>query len=312
MTLSLEIRQRHRRQTLIRAKRMAALYVLLILPAVFLFVFNYMPMYGVLISFKDFKYTKGIMGSDWVGLKHYTRLVGDRMFWRSFGNTLRISLTSIAVTFPMPIIFALLLNEIQHNKFKRVVQTISYLPHFLSAVIVCGFVRQLLSIDYGVFNYVRKMMGMQPIFFLGEKSMFDTILISTYVWQGTGWGSILYLATLSNVNPELYEAAALDGANRFQKAIHVTLPTLTPVVTIQLILRMRSVISVGFDVVFNLYNTKVLPVADVISTYTYRLGLEQQKFDYSSAIGLGQTIVGVILVLIVNAIARKVSEYAIF
>lgn len=312
MNTAIDLRARHRKSTLMRMRRMLWLYLFLIPPAIIIILFSYKPMYGVIISFKDYKFAKGIMGSEWVGLKHYARLWNDKMFWRAFGNTLRISLSSMAITFPMPIVFALLLNEIRHSKFKRVIQTISYLPHFLSAIIVASFVKQLLSVDYGVFNYVRKLMGMDTIFFLGEKKWFDTILISTYVWQGTGWGSILYLATLSNVNPELYEAASLDGATRFQKMWHVTLPALAPVVVIQLILRMQSVLNVGFDLVFNLYNTKTMAVADVISTYTYRLGLEQQKFDYSAAIGLGQTVVGLILVLTVNAISRRVSEYAIW
>ena len=307
-----ELRARSRRNTLRRMRKMGMLYLFLLIPAVFIVIFHYKPMYGVIISFKDFKYSKGIMGSEWVGLKHYERLIKDKMFWRAFWNTLRISFTSIAFTFPMPIIFALLLNEVMHSKYMRVVQTISYLPHFLSAIIVCSFVKQVLSLDSGVVNYALDSLGLERVFFLGEKKYFDTILISTYVWQGTGWGSILYLATLSNVNPELYEAADLDGANRFHKMIHVTLPALTPVIVIQLILRMRSVLNVGFDTVYNLYNTRTQAVADVISTYTYRLGLEQQKFDYSAAIGLGQTLIGLILVLVVNAICRRLSDYAIW
>lgn len=288
------------------------LYLYLLIPAVLLILFSYKPMYGIIISFKNYKFSKGITGSEWNHFAHWIRLWNDKLFWRSFWNTLRISLFSFIFTFPAPIIFALLLNEIRQKKSKRVFQTISYLPHFLSAIIVAGFVKQLLSVDYGVFNYVRKIMGREPLFYLGEKNLFDVILIMCYIWQGTGWGSILYLATLSNVNPELYEAAALDGANRYKKMIHVTLPALMPVIVIQMILRMQSVLNIGFDLVFNLYNTKVLSVADVISTYTFRLGLEQQKFDYSTAISLGQSVIGVLLVLIVNGISRRVSEYAIW
>lgn len=291
---------------------MKTLYLLLLIPSVLILVFNYFPIYGVLISFKDYKYKLGITGSDWVGLLNFEKAFSDVLFTRAFWNTLRISLSRIFLTFPIPIIFALLLNEIRCTKYKKLVQTISYLPHFMSWVIISGFVKQLCSTDYGFINAVRGWLGMEPFYFLGSKSWFLPILILAQIWQGTGWGAIVYLAAMSGVNPELYESADLDGANRAHKAWYITLPSIAPIVVIQLILSFSNIMKGGFDPIFNLYNGLTMEVADIIDTYSFRAGLEDAKYDYAAAIGMFQNIIGLIAVLTVNKIANKVSDYGIW
>ncbi|NSW89373.1 MAG: sugar ABC transporter permease [Firmicutes bacterium] len=290
---------------------MKALYIIFLIPLIHMLVFDYLPMYGVLISFKNFKYADGILGSKWNNFKHYKDLFGDILFKRVFWNTLRLSVLRIAC-FPLPIIFALLLNEITKMKFKRVVQTISYLPHFLSWVVIAGFVYQLLSPEVGIINYLRTLFGKEPVYFMIKSSYFIPIYLVTTFWAGVGWGSIVYLASISAIDINMYESAVLDGANRFQKAIHITLPSITPTITILFILSLRNILKASFDPIFNLYNPLIYDVADVIETYTFRKGLFEAKYDYAAAVGLFQNVVGLLLILITNSIIKKINDYGIW
>lgn len=296
-----------------KIKQMKVLYLFLLIPAVFLVIFEYAPMYGIVIAFKNFRFSDGIMKSSWNDFGHFKLLMKDVLFKRAFCNTIRISLARIAVTFPAPILFALLLNELKGRRFKKAVQTISYLPHFLSWVIIAGFVRQILSPEYGIVNLVITKLGGEAQYFLGDKSAFLPILLISSLWAGIGWGSIIYLAAISGVNQELYEAAALDGAGRLQQAMYVTLPSIASVIAIQFILSFRNVMKGGFDAIFNLYNGLTMETADIIETYTYRVGLAGGRYDYSTAIGLFQNLIGLGMVLMVNRIIKKISsDYAIW
>lgn len=287
--------------------------MLLFLPAVLYYVvFHYMPIYGVLIAFKSYKFTLGVWGSPWVGLKHFEDLFAVAGFWQVFRNTLLISLYKLVFGFPAPIAFALLLNEIRQTVFKRFVQTVTYLPHFLSWVVLAGLAIQFLSPSTGPINLLLKAAGLDPIFFLGDPSWFRSVLVATDIWKELGWGTIVYLAALSGVNPELYEAASMDGANRYQRMRHITLPAMTPVITIMLIFAVGRLVSDDFDQVFNLYNTAVMEVGDVLGTYTYRMGLVNMEYSFATAIGLFRNVVAFVLIVSANAIAKRINEYGLW
>ncbi len=297
------------RQLLKRCKKHLPLYLFLLLPIAQVIVFNYLPMYGVVIAFKDFKMKRGILGSEWVGLKYFERIFSEPQFYRVLGNTLRLSVLSFVTSFPLTIIFALMMNEVHHMTFKRVTQTITYLPHFLSWIVVGNFVYQILSPTYGVVNAVLLKLGIfkEPLYFMTQERLFTPIYLITTIWKGLGWSIIIYLATIAGIDPGLYEAASIDGAGRFRKVLHVTLPGIMPTVSTLLILQMGSLVSVGFDPIFNLYNSSLYDVADVISTYVYRRGLIDAKYSYTAAIGLFQNVVSITLVLMSNWLARKAN-----
>jgi putative aldouronate transport system permease protein len=286
---------------------------ILFLPAVIYYaVFHYGPLYGIQIAFKDYIFVKGIWGSKWVGLEHFKDLWTLGSFWEVFRNTIIISFYKFVIGFPAPILFAILLNEIRLIKFKKFVQTVSYLPHFLSWVILGGLFIQFLSPSSGPINLLLQYIGIKPIYFMANPSWFRTVLVSTSVWKGIGWGSIIYLAALSGINPELYEAATIDGANRFHKIKYITLPELTPVITIMLIFALGGLINDDFDQVFNLYNDAVLSKGDVISTYAYRAGLVKMQYSFSTAVGLFKNIISFVLVIVTNSIAKKINDYGIW
>jgi len=286
---------------------------LLFLPAlVYYVIFCYGPMYGVQIAFKDYNFALGITGSEWIGLTHFRRLFGLNKFWQVFSNTIIISSLKLVFGFPAPIFLALLFNEIRMRRFKKVVQTISYLPHFLSWVILASIFIQLLSPTTGPVNQVIKSFGFKEIYFLGSRQYFRSVLVATSIWKGIGWGSVVYLAALSGIDPSLYEAAHMDGANRFQMIRYISLPELTPVITIMFIFAVGGVINDDFDQIFNLYNDAVLPVADVISTYTYRIGLLQVQYSFSTAVGLFKNVIAFALVFCTNALARRFSSYGLW
>lgn len=291
---------------------MKELYILLIPATVLLFIFAYIPMYGVTIAFKDFNFSQGILGSPWNNFEHFKTLFSAPGFLRVMKNTLWISSLKIIFGFPAPIIFALLLNEIYHIKYKKLIQTVSYLPHFMSWVVLSGIFVELFSPTRGVVNYLIVAFGGESISFLTNKDYFVPILITTGIWQGIGWGSIIYLASLSNVNLELYESADLDGANRLQKALYISVPSLVPVMVILFILGLSGILNAGFDQIFNLYNPLVYEVSDIIDTYIYRAGLTDMRYDYGTAVGLFKNAVAIILILGTNFIARKFSEYALW
>ena len=301
-----------RRLTLERAWRMRHFYVLLVPAVVLLIVFKYVPMYGVGIAFVDYNIVRGVLGSTWNNFKWFDWVFTDPFFWRVLRNTVILSLLRLALGFPAPILFALLLNEVRNTSFKRSVQSISYLPHFLSWVVLGGIIRELLSTQRGVVPYVMAAVGLEPINFLTNIPTFRALLVVTGIWQGIGWGSVIYLAALSGIDPELYESATVDGANRLQMALRVTLPALTPVMTILLLLQLGNILEQGWDQIFNLYNDVVVSVSDVFETLVYRSGIEGAKYSYATAINLFQNVVGFALLILTNQIVRRRSEYAIW
>ncbi len=282
-------------------------YVFLLLPLIQVIVFNYFPIYGIQIAFKDFKMRRGILGSEWVGLEHFEKMFSDPTFYRVLFNTLRLSILNMVTIFPITIVFALMMNEVNNAKFKRVTQTITYLPHFLSWVVVGGFVYQILSPSHGFVNAMLIRLGIleKPIYFMIQKEAFTPIYLIASIWKELGWSIIIYLAAIAGIDPSLYESAVIDGAGRLQKALHITIPAILPTISTLLILRLGSLVNVGFDAIFNLYNEGTYEVADVISTYVYRRGLQDAKYDYTTAIGLFQNVVGFVLVIGGNLIAKK-------
>lgn len=307
-------RQLQRSTTFTQFKKHIPFYLLLLLPLIQVIIFNYVPIYGIVIAFKNFKFSRGILGSDWVGLYWFRRVFTDPFFIRVLGNTIRISLITLVVTFPLPIVFALLINELMHLRFKKIVQTISYMPHFLSWVVMGGIVYRLFSPINGAVNSLFVNLGIlnEPVYFMIQPNSFISIYLLSLIWKETGWGTIIYLAAIAGVDTWLYEAASIEGANRFQRVWYITLPTILPTVSTLLILRMGSLISVGFDPIFNLYNPSVYKVADVISTYVYRKGIIDAQYEFTTAVGLFQNVVAFSLVLMSNWIARKANpEYRI-
>ena len=292
--------------------RYRELYLMLILVIAYYLVFHYVPMYGAQIAFKDYKFNLGIIRSPWVGLEHFQYLFSLRSFKEIFRNTILISTYKLLFGFPAPIILAILLNELRIIPYKKAVQTISYLPHFLSWVILGAIFTQLLSPSTGAVNILLTKLGFEPIFFLGDKSWFRSVLVFTSVWKGVGWGSIIYLASIAGINPEIYEAAIVDGAGRMRRIWHVTLPGLTPVITILLIFAIGRLTLDDFDQIFNLYNPSVYSVGDVISTYTYRKGLIELQYSFSAAVGLFQNVISLVLIVIVNWVTKRFNEYGIW
>lgn len=290
-------------------KKYYPFYLFLIPALVIVILFSYAPMYGIIIAFKDFKMARGILGSEWVGFAHFQKIFSDPNFYRVLFNTIRLSVLSLVTSFPVTIIFALLVNELMNMKFKRVVQTITYLPHFLSWVVVGGFVYQLLSPSNGLINSILVSLGVidKSIYFMVEQDMFTPIFLITNLWKSTGYSIVIYLAAIAGIDQGLYEAAIIDGANRFQRVLYVTLPALAPTICTLLILNISSLMSVGFDPIFNLYNPATYPTADVIATYVYRKGMVEAQYDLTTAIGLFQNVVGVILILFSNWLARKAN-----
>jgi len=289
------------------------LLLLLLLPAIIYYIiFRYAPIYGTLIAFKDYKFRLGVSGSPWIGFANFSRLFASRDFWEVLRNTVMLSSFKLLFGFPAPIIFAILLNEVRNMHYKKFVQTISYLPHFLSWVILAGIIMKFLSPSEGPVNYFIMELGGQPIHFLANNSWFRGVLVSTSVWKNIGWESIIYLAALCSIDTQLYDSAVIDGCNRFQSAIYITLPSLAPVITIMFILSIGSIINDDFDQIFNLYNEAVYEVGDVLSTYTYRIGLQQMKFGFSTAVGLFQNVIAFVLVLFTNKITKRFSEYGIW
>lgn len=289
--------------------------LLLLLPAFIWFaVFKYAPMYGVVVAFKNYKSKYGIMGSQWLDplFKNFTKLFNTPNFWQVFNNTLIISLLKIAITFPAPIIFALMLNEVRNQRYKKVIQTITYLPHFISWVVLAGLLRTLLSPVGGVVNDLIVAFGGEPIKFLMEKTWFRPIVIMSSLWKNIGWGSIVYLAAITGIDPTVYEAADIDGAGRFRKIFSITVPSILPVITIMFILRMGEIMNGGFDQIVNLYNSFTYSVGDILDTYAYRMGLEKFDYSYSTAITLFKNIIGLGMVLLTNYITKRLGGEGVY
>ncbi|GAB6929149.1 ABC transporter permease subunit [Paenibacillus sp. JCM 10914] len=287
------------------------LYSLLVLPIIYLLIFKYGPMVGNVIAFRRFMPGGNIYGERWVGLHYFKMFIHDPAFWNVFTNTLLLGALSLLFTFPIPIIFALLLNEVKNKRFKKFVQTASYLPHFLSIVIVAGMILQLTSVN-GSINSLVDFFNGERINFMQKAEWFRTIYISSEIWQGMGWGAILYLAALTTIDESLYEAARIDGANRWKQTLFVTIPGILPTIVTLLILNMGAFLAVGFEKILLLYNPLIYQTADVISTYLYRVGLVSNNFSYATAIGLFESIIGLILVVTVNAVSRRLTERSLW
>jgi putative aldouronate transport system permease protein len=294
------------------AKRMKLLYLFVLFPMATLFIFHYIPIYGIVMAFKSFKYNLGIMGSPWNNFDHFRRFFASPYIYRVLRNTVAISFLRILFGFPAPILFALLLNEVRKQSFKKIVQSISYLPHFMSWVVLAGIIVEIISPQRGVVGYIYSLLGREAPNILLNRQFFRPMLITTGIWQGVGWGSIIYLAALSSIDPSLYESATVDGANRFQMALRITIPSLIPVMTILIILRMGRILNAGFDQIFNLYNPAVYEVADIIDTYVYRVGILNRKYGFAAAAGLFKNVVGFALIFGTNWIIRKFSDYGLW
>lgn len=286
-------------------------YYYLLIPGIIFFVlFKYLPMYGILIAFKDYSIGKGIWGSEWIGLENFRTFFEHPYAWRLIRNTILINFYSILFGFPAPIILASLFNELKNVLFKRVTQTISYLPHFISVVVIAGMIVNFLSPSNGIINHILvKFFGFDyPVYFMGDPAWFRTIYVASGIWQGVGWGTIIYLAAISGVNPELYEVARIDGANRWQQYWNITFPSILPVAVIMFILRIGRIMTVGFQKIILLYNELLYETADVIGTYVYRQGLLQANYSYATAINLFQAVLGFILVILANKLSNKVTN----
>jgi putative aldouronate transport system permease protein len=287
------------------------IYLMLVPVLAYYIIFCYMPMYGAIIAFEDFRGGKGIWGSPWVGLKHFKSIFESAFIWRLVRNTLLLSVYDLAFGFPAPIIFALLMNELRSKAFTRGVQTISYIPHFVSLVVVCGMVRDMLGTQ-GLANDIVAMFGGERINFLLEPGLFRGIYVGSGVWMEMGYGSIIYFATLTGIDPQLYEAAVIDGAGRWKQLLHVTLPSIIPTVVILLILSIGGMFSIGMEKVLLLYNPLTYETSDIISTYVYRRGLEKADYSFSAAIGLLNSVVNLIMLWLANRVSRMVSETSLW
>ncbi len=282
------------------------------LPCILYFaVYHYWPMYGALIAFKDFHPRLGILGSPWVGLKYFWQFFESAYFIRTLKNTLVLNLYNIIFGFPAPIILALLMNELRSVTFKRTVQTITYLPHFISTVVICGMITDFSSMN-GLFNTIASLFGIKPSSLLMNPSFFRPMYVASDIWQEVGWGSIVYLAALTSIDAELYEAARIDGAGRFRQMLNITLPGIVPTIVIMLILRMGRIMSVGFEKVMLLYNPATYEVADVISTFVYRKGIVEANYSYSAAVGFFNSVVNLIMINVTNFISRKTTENSLW
>lgn len=298
--------------SLVRAIRRDRYLYLMFLPVFAYYItFHYAPMYGVTLAFRDFRIREGIFGGPWVGLKYFRQFFTNPYFWVLLRNTVYLRLYQLAVTFPAPIILALLLNELRNEKFKRVVQTCSYLPYFISTMVVAGMISNFLATD-GLINSLLSTLGVTPRPWLLMPEWFRTIIVASDVWQAVGWSSIIYLAALSAINLELYEAAAMDGANRWQRMRYVTIPGITPTATILFLLALGSIVSVGFQKILLLYTGATYETADVLGTYIYRRGIEGADFSFATAVGFFQSVVGLVFIVGANALAKKVGDTSLW
>ncbi|HIU67172.1 MAG TPA: sugar ABC transporter permease [Candidatus Caccomorpha excrementavium] len=286
-------------------------YLMVIPILILLFLFCYRPMYGILIAFKRYRPALGVWDSPWVGFRYFRQFFRDPYCWRLFRNTLTISGLNLIFGFPAPIILALLLNEVRSKRFKKAVQTVSYMPHFISTVVVCGMITTFCASD-GLFNNIIEMFGGTRSNLLQNKNLFYPIYIISDIWKGIGWDSIIYLAALSGIDQEQYEAAKIDGASRLQQMFYITLPGLMPTVSMLLILRIGSLLSVGYEKIILLYQPTTYEVADVISSYVYRRGLMDGEFSYGTAVGLFNSIVSIILLLLANKASKKLGQSGLF
>jgi ABC-type polysaccharide transport system, permease component len=288
------------------------LYLMLLPGFVWYFIYKYLPMYGLIIAFKDFSFSKGIWGSPWAGWKHFEFLFSYPDFYRILKNTIVLNVMELLFAFPMPIILALMLNELRSMLLKRSIQTIVYFPHFLSWIVFGGIVIQLLSPNDGLVNQLRELVGLEPVHYMTQSEYFRPIVIISLILKETGWGAIIFLAALAGIDPAQYEAATMDGVSRWQKLIYITLPGIRNTIILLFILKIGSMLDYGFEQIFIMYNPTVYDVGDVLSTYIYRIGLQDARFSLTTAIGFFQSFIGLILIWSANRMAKKYSDVSIW
>lgn len=283
------------------------LYLIFLIPLIHVIIFKYAPMYGLVIAFKRYNPVRGIIDSPWVGLKYFKQFFASPSSWQIIFNTLRISLTSLVFSFPFPILLAIALNECGNRFYKKTVQMITYAPYFISTVVLVGIILQVTDLRMGIINIAITFLGGDPVNFMGNPDMFTGIYVISGIWSGAGYSSILYLAALSGVSPELHEAAIMDGANRIRRVWHIDLPTILPTVVLMLIMELGKVMNLGYEKVYLMQNDLNISVSEVISTYVYKIGLKQSNYSFSTAIGLMNTVVSLILVSASNYTAKKLT-----
>lgn len=288
------------------------LYIFILPALAYFLIFHYGPMYGIQIAFKDYIASKGIWGSPWVGMKHLNYFFKSYHFWMLIKNTLGIAVYSLIAGFPIPILLALALTEVKNKRFKKLVQNVTYAPHFISMVVMVGMIMAFLSPSNGVINQLIKFLGGEPIAFMSKSSMFKNIYVWTGVWQSAGWGSIIYLAALAGIDTQLHEAAIVDGATRLQRIWHINIPGIMPTMVIMLIMNCGSIMNVGFEKVFLMQNAINMEASDVISTYVYRIGLLNAQYSFSAAVGLFNSVINFALLIIVNSVAKRVNETSLW
>lgn len=309
---SLLAKQRRPFINLKRLKKSWQLYVIILLPLAFILLFHYGPMYGIQIAFKEYDVTKGIFGSTWVGLKHFSRFIGSYNFKVIVWNTVSISFFSLLFGLPVPIILAISLNECDNRKYKKFVQTVTYAPHFISMVVMVSMIILALSLNNGIINNIIAFFGGKRVNFMSRPEMFKSIYILSGIWQGMGYSSILYLAVLTGIDPTLYEAAVIDGASRIKKIRHIDIPFLIPTIIIMLILALGQIMNVGFEKIYLMQNKLNISASETIATYIYKIGIENANFSYSAAIGFFNSVINMVMIVLVNQVARKVSETSLW
>ncbi|MCP3781202.1 MULTISPECIES: ABC transporter permease [Paenibacillus] len=293
-------------------KRDYELYLFLLPIIIIYLVFKYYPMYGIQIAFKDFSPSRGIWGSEWVGFKHFIDFFDSYNFWTIMTNTLTLSVLSLVFSFPAPIIIAIMLNQMLAKRYKKIVQTVIYAPHFISTVVLVGMLNVFLSPNSGIVNHIITLFGGDPIMFLADEGWFRPLYILSGVWQETGFATIIYLAALAGVNPELHEAAIMDGASKWKRVMHVDIPSILPTIVILLILALGNIMGIGFEKAFLMQNDLNYATSNIIPTYVYEIGIQKAQYSFSTAIGLFNSVVNIILIITVNRIAKKLTETSLW
>lgn len=293
-------------------KKNAALYIMLIPGLLSLVLFKYVPMYGILMSFQNFRIRDGIFGSEWVGFEHFINFFRDPFCGRLIANTFILGILTILFTFPAPIILALMFNEIKHERFKRITQTISYMPYFISMVVVIGLLKEFTSVDGGIINSLVQIFGLEPINFFAQPEWFRPMFIFTGIWTGVGYGSIVYLAAISGINPELYESAVIEGATRLKQIWYITLPSITPTIMVMFIFAVGGILGTDYQKVLLMQSPLTYETSDIMSTYIYRLGIEGGSYSYTSAINLFSSAISLIFILGTNWLSRKLTDSSLY
>lgn len=307
-----KIKSNHRRNTLVQIGRHKMLYLFILPCVIWLIVFCYIPMGGIVLAFKNYKFNLGIYGSPWAGFKHFNEFISSPEFWITIKNTLQISVLKMLVCFPAPVILALLLNEVKQQRFKRVVQTVSYLPNFVSWVVVVSLMRALFTPYGGLINDIRKMMGLESVFIMGQKGAFLPLVVFSDLWKNIGWGSIVYLAAITAVDQQLYEAATIDGASHFQQVLHVTLPGIMQTIGIMFIMNVGNLLNAGYDQILLLQQPANTELSQVLDTYVIQTGIKYGKFEYATAIGLFKSMFALIMVVGTNYLAKRYAEVGLW